>query len=130
MNELNEELMEMNEEITSELSELAQFTPRYYHSITKGQLKGFSTSLVGFRERLNDIDQRIRPHTRVPRDINSIQMVSGKLSVTFAIRNVALTTLDEAQKLLNSHESQAGFKLSINLALIAIVVSVVGVLAG
>jgi hypothetical protein len=46
------------------------------------------------------------------------------------IRNVVLTTLDKAQKMLNSHEGQAGFKLSINIALFAIVVSLLVVAVG
>jgi hypothetical protein len=44
-------------------------------------------------------------------------MVSGKLSVTFSIRNLTLTSLDEAQKMLSSYEGQAGLKLSTTLSL-------------
>lgn len=130
MNELNEELMGLNEEIVAILKELSQFKPSFYHAFAKGRLGDYTAALVELREQLSEVDQRLRPHTRIPGDYNSIQMVSGKLSVTFSIRNVVLTTLDEAQKMLNSHESQAGFKLSTNIALLAIVVSVLGVAAG
>ncbi|RBO81862.1 hypothetical protein [Marinomonas aquiplantarum] len=130
MNEFNDELMGLNEQVMAILKELSQFKPRFYHAFVKGKLGEFAISLVGFREQLNDIDQRIRPHTRIPGDYNSIQMVSGKLSVTFSIRNVVLTTLDEAQKMLSSHEAQAGFKLSTNIALLAIIISVLGVAIG
>ena len=130
MNEFNDELMGLNEQIVAVLKELSQFKPRFYHVFAKGKLGEYTTMLVEFREQLNDVDQRIRPHTRMPGDYNSIQMVSGKLSVTFSIRNVVLTTLDETQKMLNSHEAQAGFKLSTNIALFAIVVSVLGATVG
>lgn len=127
MNDFNNELMELNEQVIEILRELSQFKPRSYHVFAKGKLGKYTAKLVDFRERLNDLDQRIRPYTKIPGDYNSIQMVSGKLSVTFSIRNVVLTTLDEAQKMLNSHEAQAGFMLSTNIALFAVAVSVIGV---
>lgn len=130
MNDFNDELMELNEQLVAILKELSQFKPRFYHAFAKGKLGKYTTKLVEYREQLNEVDQRIRPHTKVPGDYNSIQMMSGKLSVTFSIRNVVLTTLDEVQKMLNSHESQAGFKLSTNIALIAVVVSVLGLAGG
>jgi hypothetical protein len=130
MNELNDELMGLNEDVSVVLKGLSQFKPRFYHVFSKGKLWEYTTKLIEFREKLNNLDQRIRPHTEIPSDINSIQMVSGKLSVTFSIRNVVLTTLDEAQKMLSSHEAQAGFKLSTNIALFAIVVSVFVAVAG
>ena len=88
MNELNDELMELNEQVVAILKELSQFKPRFYHVFAKGKLGEYAVRLVGFREKLNDIDQRVRPHIRIPGDYNSIQMVSGKLSVIFSIRNV------------------------------------------
>ena len=130
MNDFNDELMGLNEQLVAILKELSQFKPRFYHAFAKGKLGEYTAKLVEYREQLNEVDQRLRPHTRVPGDYNSIQMVSGKLSVTFSIRNVVLTTLDEAQKMLNSHEAQAGFKLSTNIALIAVVVSVLGLAGG
>ena len=130
MNEFNDELMELNEQVVSILKELSQFKPRFYHAFAKGKLGEYTVRLVEFRERLNAVDQRIRPHTKIPGDYNSIQMVSGKLSVTFSIRNVALTTLGEAQKMLSSHEALAGFKLSTNIAFLAISVSVIGLTLG
>lgn len=130
MNEFNDELMRLNEQVVAILKELSQFKPSFYHVFAKGKLGEYTIKLIELREQLSEVDQRIRPHTRVPGDYNSVQMVSGKLSVTFSIRNVVLTTLDEAQKMLNSHEAQASFKLSTNIALVAIVVSVLGMAVG
>lgn len=126
MNDFNDELLELNQEIVAVLKGLSEFKPKFYHVFSKGKLGTYSVSLVELRQQLNDVDQRIRPHTKIPGDYKSIQMVSGQLSVTFSLRNAVLTTLDEAQKMLNAHEAHAGFKLSTNIALLAIVVSILG----
>ncbi|GLX80227.1 hypothetical protein tinsulaeT_35670 [Thalassotalea insulae] len=125
MNEINRKLLELNNKIVETLNELAEFTPRFYHVFKNGKLKGYSSQLTNFRKALTEIDHSLEPHTKIPGDITSVKMVSGQLSVTFSIRNLTLTSLDEAQKMLSSYEGQAGFKLSTTLSLIAIVISTI-----
>ena len=125
MNEINQNLLELNSRIVATLNELSVFTPRFYHVFKNGKFKGFNSKLSSYRKELIEIDQSLEPHTRIPGDINSVRMVSGKLSVTFSVRNLTLTSLDEAQKMLSSYEGQAGFKLSTTLSLIAIVISTI-----
>lgn len=48
-------------------------------------------------------------------------------TVAFNTRNIALTTLGEAQRLLSSHEGSAQFKATTIIALIAVLISVVSV---
>lgn len=131
MNQFNEDLMQLNEDIVQTLGKLAKFKPRFYHSFAKGKSSEFNASLIGYRERLNVIDKNLRRHaTSIPDDAGSVKTGSAKLSITFSIRNLTLASLGEAQKLLNDHEAQAGFKLSTNLALLAIVISIFTAFAG
>jgi hypothetical protein len=125
VNEIKDELMSLNGKIITVLSELAEFTPRFYHAVKNDKLKGYASKLTTFRLELNELDKRLEPHTRIPGDINSVTMTSGKLTIVFSVRNLTLTSLDEAQKILSSYEALAGFKLSTSLSLLAIVISAI-----
>ncbi|EIE5874804.1 hypothetical protein LDV99_001631 [Vibrio parahaemolyticus] len=127
MNEINKTAMELNEECFSVLNEISDFKPQFYHILARRKLREFESQLRGLREKLSDLDKDIAPHTNVPGDYNSIQMAAGKLSVCFNARNVALTTLTEAQRLLSSHEGNAQFKATTMIALIAVIISMISV---
>jgi hypothetical protein len=132
MNEITADLLALNKKIVETLTAISQFKPRFYHAIAtyKTELYEFETILSSYRSSLAALDDRISSHIRIPGDYNSIQMHAGKLSIVFSTRNIALTTLDEAQKLLSAHNSQASFKLSTLVSLAAIVISVVGSILG
>ncbi|EQA7837588.1 hypothetical protein ACX843_003569, partial [Vibrio cholerae] len=127
VNEINKRAMELNEECFSVLSEISEFKPQFYHLFNTQKFSDFELKLRGLREKLSELDKDIAPHTNVPGDYNSIQMGAGKLSVCFNARNVALTTLTEAQRLLSSHEGSAQFKATTIIALIAVLISLVSV---
>ncbi|MBF4270317.1 hypothetical protein EAY71_25995 [Vibrio anguillarum] len=127
MNEINKKAMELNEECFSVLNEISDFKPQFYHLVASQNLSEFESKLRGLREKLSELDKNIAPHTNVPGDYNSIQMGAGKLSVCFNARNVALTTLTEAQRLLSSHEGSAQFKATTMIALIAVIISMISV---
>lgn len=130
MNEITADILILNKKIVETLTAISQFKPRFYHAIYKTKLYEFETVLSTYRSSLAALDDRISSNIKIPGDYNSIQMVAGKLSIVFSTRNIALTALDEAQKLLSAHDSQAGFKLSTLMSLAAIVVSVVGFFLG
>lgn len=126
MNTITADILKLNKKIVETLTEISQFKPHFYHAIYKTELYEFETVLNSYRSSLAELDDQISLHIKIPDDYNSIQMHAGKLSIVFSTRNIALTTLDEAQKLLSAHDSQAGFKLSTLVSLAAIVISVVG----
>jgi hypothetical protein len=130
MNEITVDILTLNKEIVETLNSISQFKPRSYHAFFKNRITTFENTLNSYRSSLASLDERITPHAKIPGDFNSIQMCAGKLSIVFATRNIALTSLDEAQKLLSGHDSQAAFKLSTLISLIAIIISVVGFFQG
>lgn len=130
MNDINQELLDLNSEIIDLINQLAVFKPRFYHSLNSGKLNIFLKAINTFRLKLIDLDKRIKPHTRIPENYNSIQMVSGKLAITFSIRNQTLISLNEAQKYLNSHDDKSNFKLTIIIAFAAILLSAISVAFG
>ncbi|MCR9722986.1 hypothetical protein NB567_21545, partial [Vibrio parahaemolyticus] len=127
MNKINKKAMELNKECFSVLNDISEFKPQFYHIFCSKKFHGFEVKLGKLRKQLSELDSEIEPHTNMPDDYNSIQKRSGKLSVAFNTRNIALTTLGEAQRLLSSHEGSAQFKATTIIALIAVFISVVSV---
>lgn len=125
MNDLNQKLLELNEEIVDSFTTISNIKPRSWHMFFNSQYKTLESLLLSFRKKLDEIDREIEPHTIIPGDYNSIQMVSGKLSIVFATRNMAFTSLGEAQKLLTNAQSQVSFRFTTLVSLLAIVISVV-----
>ena len=123
LNEINKRAMKLNEECFSVLNEISEFKPQFYHLLDTRKFSDFESKLRGLREKLSKFDKDIAPHTNIPGDHNSIVMGAGKLSVCFNARNVVLTTLTEAQRLLSSHEGSAQFKATTIIALIAVLIS-------
>ncbi len=125
MNDLNQKLLELNEDIVNSFTTISNIKPHSWHMFLDSEYKTLEKLLLTFRIKLDEIDREIEPHTIIPGDYNSIQMVSGKLSIVFATRNMAFTSLGEAQKLLTNAQSQVSFKFTTLVSLLAIVVSVV-----
>lgn len=125
MNDINQKILELNEEIVNSFTTISNIKPRSWHMFNNAQYKTLENLLLSYRVKLHEIDKEIEPHTIIPGDYNSIQMVSGKLSIVFATRNMAFTSLGEAQKLLTNAQSQVSFKFTTSVSLLAIVVSVI-----
>ncbi len=128
MNNLNKKAMKLNEECFAALNDISEFKPQAYHVFLSKNIQGYELRLRTLRKQLSELDKEIEPHTKMPGDYNSIQMCSGKLSVCFNARNIALTTLTEAQRLLSSHEGSVQFKATTIIALIAVLISMVSVI--
>ena len=109
------------------LDEISNIKPRPWHVINNSQYKAHEGMLRLYRDWHNQIDRMIEPHTIVPGDINGTIMASGKLSMLFSTRNMALYSIDEAQKLLTNAYSLASFQFTTTISLLAIAISVVGV---
>lgn len=126
MNDVHQKLQELNEEIVQTFSTISGISPKPWHVFIGKQFNNLENQLLLYRLRLDELDHEIEPHAIIPNDYNGIQMVSGKLSILYATRNMALTSLGEAQKLLTNAQSQASFKFTVLVSLLAIVISVVG----
>ena len=126
MNNLNQKLLELNEEIVNAFSTISSIKPHSWHIFLNSKYSELDNLLLSFRKKLDDIDREIEPHTIIPNDYNSVQMASGKLSILFATRNMALTSLSEAQKLLTNNQTQVSFKFTTIISLLAIVISIIG----
>lgn len=127
MNDTHQKLQELNEEIVKTFSTISSIKPQPWHLFFSKQYNNLEDQLLSYRILLDEIDHEIEPHAIIPNDFNSIQMVSGKLSIIYATRNMTLTSLAEAQKLLTNSQSQASFKFTTIVSLAAIVISIFGV---
>ena len=128
MDELAKKMMSLNGNIVETLSELSAFKPKFFHALFRGEITKYSETLSKYRTQLVELESALQSQTRVPSNYNEVQIVSGQMSIVFSVRNMTLTSLDEAQKMLSSHESISGFKLSTFLALFAILVSLLSIL--
>jgi len=128
MNDLNQKLLELNEEIVNAFTTISNVKPHSWHIFFRSQYISLEKLLLSFRKKLDDIDREIEPHTIILNDYNSAQIMTGKLSILFATRNMALTSLAEAQKLLANTQTQVSLKFTTIISLLAIVISVSGVI--
>mgnify|MGYP001824231893 CR=1 FL=1 len=127
MNDLNQKLLELNEEIVNTFSSISDIKPRAWHVFLNSDHQKLEDILLSYRRRIDEIDREIEPHTIIPQDFNGIQMASGKLTMLFSTRNMALTSLGEAQKILSNSQSLASFEFTTTISLLAIVISIIGV---
>jgi len=125
MNDLNQRLLELNDKIVNVFTDISNVKPRAWHILFDSKYRKIENSLFSFRKELHEIDRDIEPQTIIPNDYNSIQMVTGKLSILFSTRNMVLTSLSEAQKILTNNQSQVTFKFTTIISLVAIAVSII-----
>lgn len=126
MNDLNQKLLEINEKIVKTFTEISSIKPHAWHVFFGKQYKTHEETLLSYRKEFNEIDREIEPHTIIPGDYNGIQMASGKLSMLFSTRNMALISLGEAQNQLFTTQSQASFKFTTSVSLLAIIIAAFG----
>ncbi|MBV1870868.1 MAG: hypothetical protein KUG76_08155 [Gammaproteobacteria bacterium] len=125
MDEISQDLIELNKEIVSTYSDISKLKSRPWYILFNCKIKAIESQLWSFRKKLSELDSSIEPHTKIPTNTNDITAKSGKLSILFATRNMAFSSLGEAQKLLSNLESKISFKFTTLLSVTAIVISIV-----
>lgn len=128
-NELIAELGGLQEEVLAAKRRLQRRGPRWRQIVARSDIVDMQTKLDDFFERLATLDKQAIQIMKVPGDINSRIMVSASVSIVSDSRESVRSILTAAYGDIASLRSQLNFYASLIVALIALVVSIVGVVS-
>jgi len=90
------------------------------------ELKSLKQQIPALLSRLQELDKEYSAKFKTSRAINDLNMLNAQLAIVDKARNMAMSSLSNAEKAYKGTESSLNFRLTTVIAITAIVISIVG----
>ena len=129
MEELKNKFIEISSEVLTDNGGLASSSLTFREIFNQETLNSHKTKLHAYFETLSDLDEEYAKHLSTSGTINDLLMKNAKVQILSLSRTMLVGAIKNYESSLSEFEGQVKFRLNTTIAVVAIVVSVIGVIA-
>jgi hypothetical protein len=128
MEKLKKQFIELASAVLKDNEELASCSITFKKMLDKKIVSSHKKKLREHFKALSGIDEQYVEYLNPNGSINDLQMKNAKLQILTLSRNMLVNAIKNYESSLTEFEGQVNFRLNITIAVIAIVISIVGVI--
>lgn len=128
MEELKKSYIESASSVLSDNEDLASASITFKEMFTKSVVSSNKEKLRKHFEILSDLDKKYVKNLTTNGTINDLLIRNAKIQILAESRNMLVSAIKNYESSLTEYEGQVKFRLNITIALIAIIVSIIGVI--
>lgn len=125
---IKKNFFKLNSEIAEVMKEANNIKPYFIYFFNKKKIKSVNTKITKLLMEIFNLDEDIDKNVFISDHVGDLNKSAPQFAMLVNSRNIALTSLEEVKKSISDTENIVFFKFTSFIAIVALAVSIIGIL--